>query len=77
MPRPILDTTECIACEVCVEACPQGVLAVKSDVVEVVDEESCIGCGDCMEECPMGCITEIQEDQFLFSFSINFSERLK
>ena len=62
MPRPILDTTECIACEVCVEACPPGVLAVKSDVVEVVDDDSCIGCGDCMEECPMGCITEIQED---------------
>ena len=62
MPRPILDTAECIACEVCVEACPQSVLEVKGDVVEVVAEESCIGCGDCMEECPMGCITEIQED---------------
>lgn len=61
MPRPILDTEECIGCEVCVDACPQDVLAVK-DVVEVVNEANCIGCGDCMEECPMGCITEIQED---------------
>ena len=56
MPRPIFDTEECIACSVCVDACPQNVLAV-TDVVEIIDEEKCIGCGDCMEECPMGCFS--------------------
>jgi NAD-dependent dihydropyrimidine dehydrogenase PreA subunit len=61
MPRPIFDTEECIACSVCVDACPQNVLAV-TDVVEIVDEEKCIGCGDCMEECPMGCFSEISQD---------------
>lgn len=62
MARPIIDTTDCIGCSVCVDACPQDVLAVPDDVVEIVNEDKCIACGDCMEECPMGCITEIQED---------------
>ena len=62
MPRPIIDTDECIGCGICVDACPQEVLEVSGDSVEAVNEESCIGCGDCLEDCPMGAITEIEAD---------------
>ena len=62
MPRPILETDECIGCGICVDACPQGVLEIIGGVVEIENEDACIGCGDCVEECPMGVITEIDED---------------
>ncbi len=62
MPRPIIDTDECSACGICVDACQQGVLDIVGDSVVAVNEDACIACGDCMEECPMGAIEEIEED---------------
>lgn len=61
MSHPVLETEECIACGLCVDACPEGVLEIVDDVVAVVNEDACIACGDCVEECPMGVITEIAE----------------
>ena len=62
MPRPIINTDECSACGICVDACPEGVLDIVKDAAVVVNEEACTACGDCMEECPMGAIEEIEED---------------
>ncbi|MDR2197766.1 MAG: 4Fe-4S binding protein [Coriobacteriales bacterium] len=62
MPHPIINTDECSACGICVDACPQDVLDIVRDAAAVVNEDNCIGCGDCMEECPMGAIEEIEED---------------
>ncbi len=60
MAHPVIVADECIACGVCVDACPQGVIEL-GDVATVSDEDSCIACGVCMEQCPAGAITEIAE----------------
>ncbi len=61
MAKPIIDADECIACGVCVDTCPQGVLELGDSAAQVTDEDSCIACGMCQEACPAGAITEIEE----------------
>jgi len=41
----------CIACGLCVQACPFEALEVKGNVA-VVDPDKCTNCGDCVEICP-------------------------
>lgn len=62
MPRPIINTDECSACGICVDACPESVLEIVGDSAEPVNEDACTACATCMEECPMGAIEEIEED---------------
>ncbi|MCH4221576.1 MAG: 4Fe-4S binding protein [Eggerthellaceae bacterium] len=62
MSHPVIDTDECVGCDICVDACPQDVLEVVGGVCTVTNEDNCIACGDCLEECPMGAITEVVED---------------
>ena len=62
MSRPIINTDECSACGICVDACPDGVLEIVGDAAEPVHEDACTACATCMEECPMGAIEEIEED---------------
>lgn len=45
-----VDTTECIACEDCVERCQMDAITV--DDVAVIDLDRCIGCGLCVTRCP-------------------------
>lgn len=60
--RPIINTDDCSACGICVDACPDGVLEIVGDAVEPTNEDACTACAACMEECPMGAISEIEED---------------
>lgn len=62
MPHPIIDSDECSACGICLDACPNGVLEIVGDSASAVDEDACTGCGNCMEECPMGAITDVVDD---------------
>ncbi|HAM16421.1 MAG TPA: ferredoxin [Eggerthellaceae bacterium] len=50
-----IDTGECIACGVCVDACPSGALSVED--VCVVDADACVDCGSCVGECPVEAIS--------------------
>ena len=43
MAHPVIDADECIACGVCVDSCPAGVLELQ-DVATVADEDSCVAC---------------------------------
>ncbi|MBR2035348.1 MAG: 4Fe-4S binding protein [Prevotella sp.] len=60
----VVDTNRCKGCALCIEACPQQVIAMAKKVnvsgypfVEVVNAESCVGCAACGIVCPDGCIT--------------------
>lgn len=61
----VVDTERCKGCALCVEACPQDVIALalkKVNVhgyryVEAVVPDACVGCTSCAIVCPDGCIT--------------------
>ena len=46
----------CVACGVCMKACPKGAISIHRGCYAVVDEAKCIGCGLCAKACPAGCI---------------------
>ncbi len=57
---PEVDYKHCMACRVCIIACPFSCLdAVKTDnpgkkgFPELVKAESCTGCGICAQACPV------------------------
>ena len=62
MSHPVISADECIACGVCVDTCPAGVLELGDEHAQVVDADSCVACGACAEACPAGANTEIAED---------------
>jgi 2-oxoglutarate ferredoxin oxidoreductase subunit delta len=54
-----VDESRCKACDICVDVCPAGVLAMRPEpsstlgaMVEIVALEACIGCNDCELNCP-------------------------
>jgi ferredoxin len=51
----VVDTQKCVACGVCVEACPVGAIGVNE--VAQVDGEKCTGCGRCVTDCPQGALS--------------------
>lgn len=61
----VVDTCRCKGCQLCVEACPQGALALSPQkvnahgypYVEPVDTGGCTGCASCAIVCPDGCCT--------------------
>ncbi|GAB6180619.1 hypothetical protein JCM14036_19380 [Desulfotomaculum defluvii] len=63
--RPVFDYDKCIACNQCVNACPNKVIKLETETVEkkkVVtkydfDQQYCMFCGMCEESCPKSAIT--------------------
>ena len=54
--RTVVDQGRCVACGVCVRACPRGALSVWRGCYAQADEAKCVGCGLCAKACPAGCI---------------------
>lgn len=59
MPGVIVDKNHCKGCELCVRACPQGILKMSDEITvrgyfyaEVADPSRCIGCMICAITCP-------------------------
>lgn len=59
MPKVVVLAEYCKSCGLCVEVCPNKVLAIGNKpnqkgyyVVQVVDEANCIGCKLCGTICP-------------------------
>ena len=61
----VVDTERCKGCALCIEACPQDVIALSPKrvnvhgyrYVEAVNADACVGCTSCAIVCPDGCIT--------------------
>ncbi len=44
----------CVACGVCVNACPMEAISIEGDDITIAD--NCVGCGICASQCPQGAI---------------------
>ncbi len=59
MPQILIDRDLCKGCELCVNACPQEILALGQEInakgyffASVVEQKRCIGCRLCCITCP-------------------------
>ena len=46
----------CVACGVCLKACPRGAISIYRGCYAMVEAAKCVGCGLCARACPAGCI---------------------
>ena len=51
-----VDKKICVACGVCMKACPKGAISIYRGCYAMVKEANCVGCGLCAKTCPAGCI---------------------
>lgn len=58
--KPILDLEKCSRCGLCVVYCPEGVIAMRGDWLEI-DYDNCKGCLICFNECPVKAFNYIRE----------------
>ncbi len=60
MAKITVDENLCKGCELCVKACPRGIIALSPDRInakgyhpaELIDESKCTGCSSCGIMCP-------------------------
>ncbi|MDA3861457.1 MAG: 4Fe-4S dicluster domain-containing protein [Melioribacteraceae bacterium] len=63
----IIDIEKCKGCEICMDACPEDVIAMSKEVnnkgylYAVKIEDSCTGCTNCALVCPDAVITVYRE----------------
>ena len=69
-----VDTVRCKACDICVDACPAGVLSMQQEpsstlgaMISVIAPESCIGCNECELSCPDFAIYVADKKEFKFT----------
>ena len=69
-----VDTTRCKACDLCVDACPAGVLSMQAEpsstlgaMITIVSPDSCIGCKECELICPDFAIFVADRKEFKFA----------
>jgi len=69
-----VNTARCKACDICVDACPAGVLSMKPDagtvlgaMIEIVTPDACIGCNECELSCPDFAIYVATKKEYKFA----------
>ena len=58
-----VDQKICVACGVCMKACPKGAVSVYRGCYAAVEEGKCVGFGLCAKACPAGCITRKERSE--------------
>ncbi|HEB84407.1 MAG TPA: 4Fe-4S dicluster domain-containing protein [Bacteroidetes bacterium] len=74
MPLVRIDPERCKGCDLCIRACPQGIIRQGSEIntkgyfyAEVFDQPRCIGCRLCAISCPDIAIeVSVNAVQYLF-----------
>jgi ferredoxin len=63
MKRPVVELSECIHCDVCVEACPAVFRLNQTGYIEVVDLDAypVEEVDDAIRNCPADCIRWVEE----------------
>ena len=59
----VIDQTVCVACGVCMKACPREAVSIHRGCYAVVDGKKCVGCGLCAKACPAGCISTAERSE--------------
>ena len=54
--KPLWDYEACVACNICVLACPAGVITTHNALPYLQDARGCIGCSLCAAACPTDAI---------------------
>ena len=49
---PVIDAKKCVLCGLCVEICPENVLAIEADALVYANPDSCTMCAACESICP-------------------------
>jgi len=65
MAKIIVNESKCKGCELCISACPRGLIKLDTERINAMgyhpsmltDEEKCIGCAMCAMMCPHVAIT--------------------
>ena len=69
-PLPVVDYDKCNGCMICLEVCPEYILALSKPRFEgdlqgvalLLDEEKCMGCALCAEKCPVDAIEMVKRN---------------
>ena len=59
----VVDKKICVACGVCLKACPKGAISICRGCFAQIEESKCVGCGLCAKACPAGCITVAERSE--------------
>ena len=54
--KAVVEKNRCVACGVCMKACPKSAISIYKGCYALVEEAKCVGCGLCAKVCPAGCI---------------------
>ena len=52
-----LSKEKCVGCGICIEVCPQGVIAMNDGTAHLENRDDCMECGACAINCPAEAIT--------------------
>ncbi|MEW9672199.1 ferredoxin family protein [Ammoniphilus sp. 3BR4] len=53
----VVDRDKCIGCDICVQVCPMGILALDEDKKAYMKYDECWYCTPCETDCPVDAIT--------------------